>query len=406
MQFAYSAKSLQGQMSNGVLDADTLAVARQLLRERSLFPLTLAPLGEAFATATAARPGLFKKKVSRSEIMLLTSQLLIMCRAGVDLAESLRNVAVSCRNPTLKLVLNEIYQDVAGGQSFSVAMKRQSKMFGEAYVASMAAGEAGGNVPEVLERMEALLKNEIKLRTTVISAMAYPIVLIVVCLIVTSALFLFVLPRFERVFQDMGVTPPASTAMLISFSKELQERAWLWGGLLIGGAIVFFKFLWTEQIRRRIDTAALRLMLIGDVLQSLICGRLLVMLGTMLQSGVPLIQSLQLCRTATRSVSYRGLLNEMEEEVLNGRTIGRVFTNSLVVPAGAAQMVGTAEQSGKLGTVMQLVGDYYEAEGQRKIQELAKMLEPAIIIVMGVIVAFVVASIMLPLLDISSAAGQ
>ena len=113
-----------------------------------------------------------------------------------------------------------------------------------------------------------------------------------------------------------------------------------------------------------------------------------------------------LYHNSVKIISYRELLDEMEEEVLNGRTIGRVFTNSVVVPPGAAQMVGTAEQSGKLGAVMQVVGEYYEEEGQRKIQELAKLLEPAIIIVMGVVVAFVVASIMLPLLDISSSAGH
>lgn len=406
MQFSYSAKTMQGAMSGGVLDADTIALARQQLRERGLFPLKLAPLAEKRSQVAVARRGIFKVRVKKPELMLLTSQLVIMCSAGVDLAESLHNVAGNCRNPTLKEALDAIYQDVAQGLSFSAAMKKQTHIFGEAYVASIAAGEASGKVPEVLARMAAVLQNEIKLQTTVKSAMAYPLVLMGVCVVVIIALILFVLPNFERVFEDMGVTPPASTQILLEVSGELRRRLWLWGAVAVGGMFLAYKVLWNQFVLRYLENVAMRMILFGDVLQSLVAGRLFVMLGTMLQSGVPLIQSLQLCRTAISSICYRELLDEMQTEVLNGRSIGRVLSNASFVPTGVAQMVGTAEQSGKLGVVMQLVGDYYESEGQRKIQELAKLLEPLIIIVMGVVVAFVVASIMLPMLDISSSAGQ
>ncbi len=406
MQFSYSAKSMRGELSGGMLDADTIAAARQVLRERGLFPLTLAPATAARSTASAPRAGFFKPRVKKPDVMLLTKQLVIMCRAGVDLAEALQNVASNCRNPTLKEALREIYQDVAQGKSFSVAMKRQAHIFGEAYVASLAAGEASGRVPDVLARLADVLQNEIKLHSTVKSAMTYPIVLMGVCVVVTAALLLFVLPNFEKVFIDMGIKLPASTQFLLNFSAELQRRLWLWGGLAIGGAIVGYKVLRTQAARRLISNVALRSALLGDVLQSLVAGRLFVMLGAMLQSGVPLIQSLQLCRSAMSNICFQELLDDMQTEVLNGRSIGRVLNNASFVPAGISQMVGTAEQSGKLGVVMQMVGDYYESEGQRKIQELAKMLEPMIIIVMGVIVSFVVSSIMLPMLDISTATGQ
>jgi type II secretory pathway component PulF len=403
MQFTYSAKTMRGEVSGGTLDADTIAAARQQLRERGMFPLKLIQLAEKRSQVVVARKGIFKARVKKPELMLLTSQLVIMSSAGVDLAEALHNVAANCRNPTLKEALDAIYQDVAQGLSFSAAMKKQTSIFGEAYVASIAAGEASGRVPEVLARMATVLQNEIKLSTTVKSAMAYPLVLMGVCVVVIIALVLFVLPNFETVFIDMGVTPPPSTQMLLQFSAELRRHLWLWGAGTLGGLFVAYKLLWNQTVLRYLENIAMRMILFGDVLQSLVAGRLFVMLGTMLQSGVPLIQSLQLCRSAMSSICYRELLDDMQNEVLNGRTIGRVLSNASFVPTGVAQMVGTAEQSGKMGTVMQLVGDYYEAEGQRKIQELAKLLEPLIIIVMGVVVAFVVASIMLPMLDISSA---
>jgi len=406
MLFSYSAKSMQGDMSAGTIEADTLAGARQLLRDRSLFPLRLTQLNDSRIQTSMARRSPFKARVSKSDLMLLTSQLVIMCRAGVDLAEALQNVAINCRNPTLKEALDEIYEDVTQGKSFSAAMKKQSQIFGEAYVASIAAGEASGKVADVLARMADVLQNEIKLQSTVRSAMAYPIILIGVCLIVIGALLLFVLPNFEQVFIDMEVTPPISTQILLQFSAELRRRIWVWVGISLGSMVLAYKLLWTQAVRRSLSNVALRTVLFGHVLQSLISGRLFVMLGTMLQSGVPLIQSLQLCRLAMRNICYQELLDEMQEEVLNGRSIGRVLNKAAFVPAGIAQMIGSAEQSGKMGTVMQLVGEYYETEGQRKIQELAKMLEPLIIIVMGVVVAFVVASIMLPMLDISTAASK
>lgn len=403
MQFSYAAKSLTGESIRGLIDADTDLAARQLLREKGLFPLSLSPAKTGVATASRKLPARWRQRgVSKSELMLLTSQLVIMCRSGVDLAEALKNVSSSCRNTKLKAALQEIYNDVAGGTSFSSAMRKQTALFGESYVASIAAGEASGTVPDVLERLADLLGKEIKLRTTVMAALSYPLILLGVCLVVVAALLLFVLPNFEKVFADMDIQPPVTTQFLLMVSAELRSRIWLWAGGTAIAIAIGWQLLWTSQTRRMLDGVLLRTRLIGDVLQSLASGRLFVLLGTMLQSGVPLIESLQLCRTAMRSLCYRELIDVLQEEVLNGRSIGRVLTNSPVIPAGAAQMVGTAEQAGKLGVVMQMVGDYYEDEGQRKIQELAKLLEPLIIIVMGVVVAFVVASIMLPILDIST----
>lgn len=406
MMFAYAAKSLEGQTSNGVIEADTVAAARRMLREKNLFPVSITPRGEARAEVTGPKFQLWKPKVKKAEVMLLTSQLVIMCRAGVDLAEALQNVAATCRNPTLKESLDTIYKDVAAGLSFSAAIRKQVQLFGEPYVASVAAGEATGKVPDVLARMQEMLQNDIKLQTTVRGALMYPSVLLGVCCIVIAALLLFVLPNFEKVFMDMGATPPASTQMLLDLSTELRRHLWLWGGLGIVGIAAAIRSLRTERVRRAIDAFALKLSLVGEMLKSLISGRLFVLMGTMIENGVPLIQALQLGRSATRSVAYRDLLDAMQEEVLNGRTINSVLNSAAIIPPGVAQMVGSANQSGKLGTVMQLVGEYYEEEGQRKIQELAKLLEPVIIIVMGIVVASVVASIMLPMLDISTMAGQ
>lgn len=406
MQFRYSARALNGQATAGAIEADSLSLARQLLRERGLFPVSLVASAPFSVATNRTGLGRWTTRITRHDLMLFTSQLVIMLRAGTELAEALKSLTATCSNPKLKKVLEDINDDVSGGMSFSVAIKRQSAVFGESYAASVSAGDASGKVPEVLNRLAELLKSQIKLQSIVVGAVSYPIVLSVVCFFVVGALILFVLPNFEGVFRDMGVTPPASTGWMFFLSGSLRRQWWMWSaGLLLAG-FGLVRAMRTTQGRRVVDTALLRFPLFGEVLQSLACGRIFVTLGMMLQNGVPMMQALQLCQLSVRGFSYKDILEQMQTEVLNGRRLGPVLTAARVIPPGCAQMITTAEQSGNMATVMQLVGDYYEGEAQRKVQELAKLLEPIIIIVMGFIVAFVVSSVMLPMLDISSAAGK
>lgn len=400
MEFAFTAKSRTGSTEAGTLVADTVTDARSRLREQGLFPLQLAT--SSVPERKTQRLGFSRTGVRKNDVLTLTSQLTIMCQAGIDVAEAIGNVAARCRNPTMASILSEIHSDVSAGQAVSEALKKHSHVFGDAYVAGIAAGEASGTLTEVLRRLSELLKHEIRLRATIRGVLAYPIVLSCVASLVIGVLVFFVLPQFASVFEDLGSTPPVHTQMLLSTGRFLQSHFLL---LIITGGIgllAAWKYLMTERAAHYWDGAVLNSRFSKAASQALITGRTFRLLGTMLQSGIPLLDGLQLCRASVRNRVFRDLFDRMSNSVVNGGDIGSILHNSRIIPDGAAQMIATAEQTGRLGEVVMTIGEHYEDEGEQRVRDLAKLLEPVIIVAMGVVVAFVVMAVMLPLLDVST----
>jgi type II secretory pathway component PulF len=404
MNVQYVAKSRSGAQSSGLLDVGTLAEARRQLIEKGLFPVAL---NEMLSSASSAAPmPLFRRtKITKADLMMATCQLAVMTRAGIDLAEALRNVATHCTNPALKKVLSTILDDVTSGQSFSTALQRQVEVFGEAYVSSMAAAEASGTVANSLNRLTELLRNEIRIWSSVRSAMAYPIALIGVAGLVITAMFAFVLPQFEGVFRDLGAPPPPATRMLLGISGFVRTH-WI---LIVAGAVgvglAVNQLLRLPQTLRIWHRFQLNNPLMRRATRPLLAGKAFRLMATMLQTGVPLMDVIRLCRRSSRNVEYQDLFKRLGQEVESGRGMSTTLESVSFLPGGAAQMIRTAESTGRLGEVLETVGSFYEEEGERELRQVVKLLEPAIVVVMGVLVSLVVAAVILPLLDVSSVSG-
>gem|GEM_PF-355596 len=419
MEFAFTARTFDGTTRTGILNAESVADVRTRLRQDGLFALTVS----ASETSTAHHHGSPQSRVSpqshsssprhhspqrrragirKSELLTLTSQLSIMSEAGVDLAESLQSVADRCRDASLKKTLLDVHEDISSGVAVSEALRRRSDIFGEAYVASVAAGEASGTLTEVLKRLSDLLQNELRLRASIRGVLAYPLVLLTVATLVVGALLFFVLPQFAEVFESLGEAPPLHTQLLLDGAALLRSH--LWQIALSVLAIVYcgWKLGFDDGVARYWDGMVLTSRLSGTATRALLTGRSFRMLGLMLQSGIPLLEGIRLCQDSVQNRVFSGLFDDMEQSVLNGGGIGEVVSKSDSIPSGAAQMVATAERAGRLGSVMVRVGEYYETEGERQVRDLVKLLEPAIIVVMGVVVAGVVMAVMLPLLEIST----
>lgn len=408
MEFAYKAKSGFGETSTGLLEAESPLDARKQLRDQGLFPMSVSKSSHASSAVKTTSTSSSKSwslgaKVSRLDLLTMTSQLSIMCKSGIDVAEALQNVGDQCEKPVFRDALQEVYRDVSDGEAVSAAMRKRPKIFDDTYVASIAAGEISGQLPEVLERLSKLLSNEIRLRSTIRTALSYPMVLTAVSSMVVMALIFFVLPQFAEVFQGMDMPAPFLTQILLDLSENLRSYWWIWGTVSVAGVVTLIRLRTTPAVRRYWDGALLNWILLKTMTQSLYIGRSFRLVGTMLQSGVPLLEAIQMCRTAINNCHYRILFDQMETEVINGKGVGRTLLESSFVPKGAAQMVSTAERTGRLGTVMETVGEFYEDDGERRLIELTKYLEPAIIVCMGVVVAAIVLSIMLPIFDFSTA---
>jgi type II secretory pathway component PulF len=344
-------------------------------------------------------------KITRKEIVEWTSQLAIMLRAGVDVSTAMKSLYRQARKPGMQMVLGRIQQAVLGGTALSVAVDQFRPIFGESYVASIAAGEASGRLPDVLYELSHLERSHLKLLATVRTILAYPVLLIAVSTIVIICLLLFVLPQFAAIFAQYEMPLPFISRVLIAVSVQLRTRLWLWTPIALAAGAGLLAFRSSESGRRTIDRLMLKNPMFGEVTQLLLIGRVCRLMGIMINSGVPMLDSLRLSRTAVANTVYRKLISDMERSVLNGQGLTEVLSDCTVVPAAAAEMLMTGEQTGTMGVVTNLIGRHFEEEGEAKLREAAAVLEPLLTVVMGAVVAVIVMAVMLPMFDLSTFAN-
>jgi type II secretory pathway component PulF len=251
-----------------------------------------------------------------------------------------------------------------------------------------------------------MLRSEMRLRNRVRTLMAYPLVLSTVSLAVLCGLVFFVLPTFAGIFGDYDIPLPVLTQMLIDLSSELRARFYIYIPLFVASIVAFVMFKRSSLGRRMWDAFLLNTIVIREASRTLLAGRAFQLLGIMLESGVPLLDGLRMTRAAMRNVFFRELFDALENDILNGRGMGDTLARTRFLPPAAAQMIRTGEKTGSLSMVTQTLGEYYEEEGEVKLRELATILEPAIIIVMGLVVATIVLSVMLPMFDFATLANK
>ena len=364
--------------------------------------------------AAGAEPGLARSydphalhatsrfRLSKRELTNLTSQLAIMLQSGVDVSSALQTLARQSQNPNQTQILQAIHAKVLGGQAFSASLKPYTHVFGPSYVATVAAGEASGRMAIILTQLASLLRSELRLRTSLRTLIAYPILLLSVSSLVTAALVLFVLPKFAEIFAQFNTPLPLITQVLLSAATELRGRWWLWGPVLALMGTGFIVFVMSATGRRLWDTFLLRAFLLRDVTRMLLIGRACRLLGLMIDSGVPLLESLGIARSSIRNSLYQQVLMALEQSVLNGRGLGEALLKTDFIPPSAAEMLLTAERTGNLGGVTQLIGEHFEEEAENRLREIVTFIEPVITIAMGSIVAIVVMSVMLPMFDMAT----
>jgi type II secretory pathway component PulF len=403
MLFTYTAKSNTGDIQMGQMDAEDVEQVKRALREKSLFPIDIRKKSKASGWAIFQRRS-DKASLRSRDLLSVTTQLSIMTKSGVDLASAFESLAQQSSNERVRRVLMQVHEDVTGGKSVSDAMRAQSDVFGDAYVASVAAGEAAGRLPEVLGRLSDLQRTEIRNRGTIRTLLAYPILLASVSSLVVCGLVGFVLPKFEDIFHQFEVPLPAMTQVVVAMSVFLRQYMLIWMPLVAAGIVGLAISRRVESGRRWWDRAFLNTVFIRDITRAFYIGRTFRLLGLMIESGVPLLEGIQLTRNAVRNALYRELFDDLEDAILNGRGLANSLIKAGFVPPVAAEMVLTAERTGTLGMVTELMGAHYEEEGESKLRELATMLEPLIIVTMGVVVASIVIAVMLPMFDIANLA--
>lgn len=294
-----------------------------------------------------------RRKIPRRDLFSFTMQLAIMTRAGVDLASALGSLARQCRSERLKDILLQIHADVCEGKLASDALRRHADVFGPTYIASMAAGEASGRIPEVLDQLARLQQGDIRLRGTLRTVLSYPILLASVSGLVLFGLTFFVLPQFGEIFDEFETPLPVITQVLLAVVGELRGRFWLRGTLLVAGTAGLMALRKSDTGQRCWDRFIINVKLLRDVTRSLIIGRSFRLLGIMIDSGVPLLESLRLVRSSVRNSFFREVFEAVEEDVVNGRGMANCLLRAEIVPdiSSGMRALNSGSSAGSAGAI-------------------------------------------------------
>ncbi len=339
----------------------------------------------------------------RKDILNFTNQLAVMIRAGISLQESLELIADQVKKDKFRAVLFDLKDRIEGGQSFSQALNEHPDVFSNLYINMIAAAEVSGSLSSMLEKLAGYLDQEAETRQQVISAMVYPIIIATMAVGVTIFLLVFVLPRFLKVFEGKEDLLPAPTKILMMTSNGLRIYWYIVLPVvlgLIGGFIAFTK---TKTGRFWWDKVKLRLPLLSKMCRSLYITRGLHTMGVLINAGVPILDTLLITAQISGNVHFKLMWKKVHDSVRQGKKIAQSLSSFELMPSDVTQMLRSGEDSGTLGEVLGDISDFYARELKSIIKTVTSMIEPIMIIVMGVLVGFIAMSIILPIFKMSSA---
>lgn len=394
--FDYSALDLRGRTRAGTVDAATVRDARALLETRRLMPVTVEP---AMERSPAARGGRFGAR----DLALLTRQLSTLA-ASAPLEEALRTIGSQSDRRGVRRVVLATHAQVLEGRRLADAMARQGKAFPPLYRAMVAAGERSGALPQILERLADLLERQQQVRGKMIGTLVYPAALSVTAVAVVIALMTFVVPRVVEQFDSMGRELPLLTRAVIGVSDFISQQGWIVAALLLAGGIVFARSLKRDGVRLRVDGWLLRLPLLGRMLRDLHAARMSRTLAIMLDSGLPLIDGLAITARTVGNRVLRAATATMVTAIDEGGSLSSAMRQAGVFPPTLLYMAGSGENSGRLAPMLDRAADYLEREIDTVSSATLSLLEPGIIIVLGGVVALIVLSILLPILQFNAMA--
>jgi general secretion pathway protein F len=397
--FEYQALDATGREIKGVIEGDTDRHARSLLRERGLTPLSVAPIPAR--EARAERRLLWRRGMSHSDLALVTRQFATLVRAGLTIEECLNVLIEQSESPTVRKLLAAVRARVLEGQSLARSLGAFPQAFPELYRAMVEAGEQSGRLMDVLERLADYLENRESLRQKVVLAFVYPALVTVVSIAVISLLLVYVVPQVTRVFANLGQGLPWPTRALISASEFAQATGWLWLVGIVGAVVTIPVLLRNPLLRARWHAWLLKAPLAGRLTRGVNAARFSDTLGILTASGVPLLQALQSSVAVMGNIPMRRAVEEAVRMVREGGALSRALGKAGLFPPLVIHLIASGEASGKLDSMLARAAEAQSRELEGWVKTLTALLEPALILVMGLIVLFVVVAILLPIFEMN-----
>jgi type IV pilus assembly protein PilC len=404
MQFKYAVRDRGGHLVQGELAAETEAALVQRLKSMGYAPVSIEQTGAGMKKEITI-PG-FGPKVKLKDLAIFSRQFATMINAGLSLMRALSILAEQTENPELARVNAEVRNDVEAGQSLSAAMGKFPKVFPPLMVNMCKAGEIGGFLDAVLIQIAENYEAEVKLRSKIKSAMTYPIVVGCIALIAMVIMLTFVVPSFASIFSSLGTSLPKPTQILVDISKWMKFLLPLGVISGIGGSITWKRIRHKESVRRVVDPWKLKVPVFGMLFSKVAIARFARNLGTMINSGVPILQALEIVAETTGNWTITAAVNDIQESVRQGESLTQPLSEHDVFPPMVVQMMSVGEDTGALDTMLAKIAEFYDQEVEATTEALTALIEPIMIAVLGGLVGAMIVCLYLPIFDVYNHIGS
>lgn len=404
--YEYRALNANGKQVKGAIESDSARTARIKLKQQGIFPTSVVESTEQAQKKSFSLSLNFRQtKVPTSQLAIVSRQLATLLSAGMPLVDALRKLGEQIDLPHFKTVIAEVADLVNEGSTVALALAKYPKIFPRLYVTMVASAEASGSLDTVLERLADLLDAQAALRRKVLSALTYPVLMLVLCVGVTILMLTVVVPQISAIFEEKKGTLPLPTRILIQLSNFMQSYWWLVILLIVGAVVAIQRYYQTPPGKKRIDALLLRLPIVGQLMQKVAASRFSRNVGSMLASGIEVLQALSLARNILGNVVLEEAVSEASERVREGSSLSQELDRTRLFPRMLIHMIAIGEKTGQLSQMLLRAAGIYESEVDAFVGGLTSILEPMLIIFLAVIVGGILAAVLLPILEMASLTG-
>lgn len=403
--FSFQAKAESGKFVKGEVEAGSETEARIKIRAQKLAPLQIVPKRGSSGAKAASGAGfsLFREKVKAKELQIFTRQFAVLVGAGVPIVQSLQAMVQGARSPALIKALTKVLEEVEKGKRLAEALATAPHVFDKMYINLVRAGEEGGVLETVLNRLAEYIEKSVKLRGKIVSAMWYPAAIIVVAFAVIAGIMVFVIPKFVSMFSQSGKQLPALTEMVIKMSHLFTSYWWAIVLVMIAVPFIFRTIYETDEGKKSIDPILIEIPVLGNLIQKGAIARMSRTLSTLLAAGVRILDALDIsATTAGNWVVERAIINA-KDSVSKGKSLTEPLRKESFMPNMVLQMISVGEQTGNMDAMLSKIADFYEGEVESASEALTSLLEPMLMVFLGGIIAVLVIAMYLPIFNLASA---
>jgi type IV pilus assembly protein PilC len=399
--FVWKGVNRKGKKKKGEMEAENENIVRLTLKRQGIDPTKIKPKPkDLFENIKFLQP-----KVGEKDIVVMTRQFATMIDAGLPLVQCLEILYSQQENRTFKKILKEIKEAVEEGSTFADALKQHPEVFDDLFVNLVAAGEVGGILDIILNRLAAYIEKAAKLKRKVKGAMTYPIVVMVIAVLVVAIILIFVIPVFQSMFADFGRALPVPTQIVVNISNFVKSYVLYMIVALVVLVFAYKRFYKTERGRALVDQLVLKAPVFGMLIRKVAVAKFTRTLGTMISSGVPILDSLEIVASTAGNKTIEDAIRETRQSISEGRTIAEPLADSEVFPSMVVQMISVGEATGALDTMLGKIADFYDDEVDAAVEALTSMLEPFMMVFLGGTIGGLVISMYLPVFQMAGAIG-